>query len=549
MQGNSHAALQKHAVATEVPASAEPKSPTAEEVQLPMGDGEKSVLQAKLTNLAIQIGYAGMAVSLLTVVILMIRFSLKTFVTEGKTWDATYINYYVKFVIIGVTVLVVAVPEGLPLAVTLSLAYSVKKMMADNNLVRHLDACETMGNATTICSDKTGTLTTNRMTVVQAYVAGKHWKPDRASLPKKEDLPGNVTRLVTDGISINSSYSTDVEPPKTPQELVTQIGNKTECALLGFVMDLGLDYRAIRKRNPDTTFTKVYTFNSSRKSMSTVVPLPLGEGKGWRIYTKGASEIIMSKCSFIVGDGGRIDKFTRQARDRCVRDVIEPMARDGLRTISVSYRDFVLGKAESNQVKVDSEPNWEEEEKIVDNMTCVCVVGIEDPVRPEVPEAIKKCQRAGITVRMVTGDNINTARAIATKCGIIKPGDNSLVLEGKEFNRLIRDANENVNCTFACCCNGVILSCISSSQQVSQQKLDQIWPKLKVLARSQPVDKYTLVKGIINSKVSANREVVAVTGDGTNDGPALKKADVGFAMVSPIHRLMISTTTIAATTI
>merc|ERR1711988_836350 len=141
-------------------------------------------------------------------------------------------------------------------------------------------------------------------------------------------------------------------------------------------------------------------------------------------------------------------------------------------------------------------------------MTCVAVVGIEDPVRPEVPDAIKKCQRAGITVRMVTGDNINTARAIATKCGIIKPGDNYLVLEGKEFNRLIRDANDNV----------------------SQQKLDQIWPKLRVLARSQPVDKYTLVKGIINGKISANREVVAVTGDGTNDGPALKKADVGFAM-------------------
>ena len=437
--GNHAAALPKgHPGGVET----EAKSPT-EDVQLPMGEGEKSVLQAKLTNLAIQIGYAGMAVSLLTVVILMIRFSIKTFVQEEKTWDTVYINYYVKFVIIGVTVLVVAVPEGLPLAVTLSLAYSVKKMMADNNLVRHLDACETMGNATTICSDKTGTLTTNRMTVVQAYIASKHWKPDRASLPKKDDLPHQLCKLITDGISINSSYSTDVEPPKAGQDQPTQIGNKTECALLMFVNDLGLDYRAIRKRNPDTTFTKVYTFNSSRKSMSTVIPI--NEGKGWRLFTKGASEIIMSKCSFILGDGGRLDKFTRQNRDRCVREVIEPMARDGLRTISVAYRDFVVGKAEPNQVKVEAEPNWEEEEKIVDNMTCMCVVGIEDPVRPEVPDAIKKCQRAGITVRMVTGDNINTARAIATKCGIIKPGDNSLVLEGKEFNRLIRDANDNVN--------------------------------------------------------------------------------------------------------
>ena len=287
--------------------------------------------------------------SLLTVVILCIRFSFKTFAQEEKEWNASYINYYVKFVIIGVTVLVVAVPEGLPLAVTLSLAYSVKKMMADNNLVRHLDACETMGNATTICSDKTGTLTTNRMTVVQTYVAGKHWKPDRASLPKLKDLPNQVGKLITDGISINSSYSTDVEI-KPGQDLPTQIGNKTECALLGFVLDLGSDYRGIRKRNPDTTFTKVFTFNSARKSMSTVIPLPPGEGKGWRIFTKGASEIIMSKCSFMLGDGGRLDKFTKQARDRCVRDVIEPMARDGLRTISIAYRDFVLGKAEPNQV-------------------------------------------------------------------------------------------------------------------------------------------------------------------------------------------------------
>merc|ERR1719317_703012 len=142
-------------------------------------------------------------------------------------------------------------------------------------------------------------------------------------------------------------------------------------------------------------------------------------------------------------------------------------------------------------------------------MTCFCVVGIEDPVRDEVPAAIQQCQRAGITVRMVTGDNINTARAIATKCGIVKPGDNYLVLEGKEFNKRVRDPHTN---------------------EIRQDLLDKIWPRLRVLARSQPIDKYTLVKGIIDSNISAGREVVAVTGDGTNDAPALKKADVGFAM-------------------
>merc|ERR1711971_832339 len=161
--------------------------------------------------MAIQIGYGGMAVSLLTVIILCIQFSVRTFIHEGEAWKVEYINNYVRFVIIGVTVLVVAVPEGLPLAVTLSLAYSVKKMMSDNNLVRHLDACETMGNATTICSDKTGTLTTNRMTVVQAFVCNHHYKGGRHELPKIRDLPQQMGVLVTQGISVNSSYSSDIK--------------------------------------------------------------------------------------------------------------------------------------------------------------------------------------------------------------------------------------------------------------------------------------------------------------------------------------------------
>ncbi|XP_023334000.1 plasma membrane calcium-transporting ATPase 1 isoform X2 [Eurytemora carolleeae] len=471
-------------------------------------EGEKSVLQAKLTNLAIQIGYGGMAVSLVTVIILSIRFSVDEFVYKEAVWSMYYINFYVKFIIIGVTVLVVAVPEGLPLAVTLSLAYSVKKMMADNNLVRHLDACETMGNATTICSDKTGTLTTNRMTVVQAFICDQHFKPDRNSLPKLRDLPPQVGVIITQGVAINSSYSSDVKVEAG--SLPTQIGNKTECALLGFVIDLGVDYRQLRRDMPDTRFKKVYTFNSARKSMSTIIPLDSG---GFRVYTKGASEIIMKKCSFLVGEGGKIEAFTAAHQDRLVQTVIEPMAKDGLRTISLAYRDFVPGKAERNQVHYDpgTEPNFETmgEDNVIANMTCVCIVGIEDPVRDEVPDAIKRCQRAGITVRMVTGDNINTARAIATKCGIIKPGDNFLVLDGKEFNKKIRDPH---------------------TSEVRQDLLDKVWPRLRVLARSQPIDKYTLVKGIIDSNISNAREVVAVTGDGTNDAPALKKADVGFAM-------------------
>nr|XP_036221636.1 plasma membrane calcium-transporting ATPase 2 isoform X3 [Bactrocera oleae]XP_036221637.1 plasma membrane calcium-transporting ATPase 2 isoform X3 [Bactrocera oleae]XP_036221638.1 plasma membrane calcium-transporting ATPase 2 isoform X3 [Bactrocera oleae]XP_036221639.1 plasma membrane calcium-transporting ATPase 2 isoform X3 [Bactrocera oleae]XP_036221640.1 plasma membrane calcium-transporting ATPase 2 isoform X3 [Bactrocera oleae]XP_036221641.1 plasma membrane calcium-transporting ATPase 2 len=462
---------------------------------------EKSVLQAKLTKLAIQIGYAGSTIAVLTVVILVIQFCIKTFVIEEKQWKNTYANNLVKHLIIGVTVLVVAVPEGLPLAVTLSLAYSVKKMMKDNNLVRHLDACETMGNATAICSDKTGTLTTNRMTVVQSYICEKLCKV----LPTLNDIPQHVGSLITMGISVNSAYTSNIMTGQNPGDLPTQVGNKTECALLGFVQGLGVKYQSIRDEITEDKFTRVYTFNSVRKSMGTVIPRPNG---GYRLFSKGASEIMLKKCSFIYGHDGVLEKFTRDMQERLIREVIEPMACDGLRTISVAYRDFVPGKAAINEVHIDAEPNWDDEENIMTNLTCLCVVGIEDPVRPEVPDAIRKCQRAGITVRMVTGDNINTARSIASKCGILRPNDDFLILEGKEFNRRIRDSNGDVQ----------------------QHLLDKVWPKLRVLARSSPTDKYTLVKGIIDSKVSENREVVAVTGDGTNDGPALKKADVGFAM-------------------
>uniref|UniRef100_A0A8C4ZR01 Calcium-transporting ATPase n=1 Tax=Gadus morhua TaxID=8049 RepID=A0A8C4ZR01_GADMO len=455
---------------------------------------EKSVLQGKLTRLAVQIGKAGLIMSAVTVIILILYFVIDTFGVQGRTWESEctpiYIQYFVKFFIIGVTVLVVAVPEGLPLAVTISLAYSVKKMMKDNNLVRHLDACETMGNATAICSDKTGTLTMNRMTVVQAYVGDTHYK----AVPEPDAIMPDTLEVLVNSISINS----EVWLLHGPGEggLPRHVGNKTECSLLGLVLELKRDYQPIRDEIPEEKLYKVYTFNSSRKSMSTVLKNADGS---FRMYSKGASEIVLRKCSHILDTKGKPRSFSPKDRDDMVRRVIEPMACDGLRTICVAYRDF---PAEAG------EPNWDNENDILNDLTCIVVVGIEDPVRPEVPDAISKCQRAGITVRMVTGDNINTARAIATKCGILLPGEDFLCMEGKEFNLQIRN----------------------DKGEVEQERLDKVWPNLRVLARSSPTDKHTLVKGIIDSTVGETRQVVAVTGDGTNDGPALKKADVGFAM-------------------
>ncbi|KAJ8370116.1 hypothetical protein SKAU_G00101440 [Synaphobranchus kaupii] len=456
---------------------------------------EKSVLQGKLTKLAVQIGKAGLVMSAITVIILVLYFVIETFVIEGRVWltecTPVYVQYFVKFFIIGVTVLVVAVPEGLPLAVTISLAYSVKKMMKDNNLVRHLDACETMGNATAICSDKTGTLTTNRMTVVQAYVGDQYFQ----ELPDAGQVNPRTLEVLVSGIAVNSAYTSRIMPPEKEGGLPKQVGNKTECALLGFVLDLGRDYATVREQIPEEKLYKVYTFNSVRKSMSTVLQLP---DRSFRLYSKGASEILLKKCSSILAAGGETRGFRPRDREDMIKKVIEPMACDGLRTICIAYRDL----------PASPEPDWENEADIVTDLICITVVGIEDPVRPEVPDAILKCQQAGITVRMVTGDNINTARAIAAKCGIIQPGDDFLCLEGKEFNRRIRN----------------------EKGEIEQERIDKIWPKLRVLARSSPTDKHTLVKGIIDSTIVEQRQVVAVTGDGTNDGPALKKADVGFAM-------------------
>ncbi|EPB71321.1 haloacid dehalogenase-like hydrolase, partial [Ancylostoma ceylanicum] len=197
--------------------------------------------------------------------------------------------------------------------------------------------------------------------------------------------------------------------------------------------------------------------------------------------------ISVNRCAYLIGSDGRPHTFSADRLKEITATIISQMANNGLRTICVAYKDYIRKNArEADRTEIafekDEDIDWNDEDEMYKNFVGIAICGIQDPVRPEVPAAIEKCKRAGITVRMVTGDNINTAR--------------------------IRDPDG----------------------KVSQAKLDQIWPRLRVLARAQPADKYTLVKGIIDSKATPQREIVAVTGDGTNDGPALKKADVGFAM-------------------
>merc|ERR1719233_631876 len=313
-------------------------------------------------------------------------------------------------------------------------------------------------------------------------------------MPIDDKVKEFVITLLSQAIALNSSYSTNLEGKVG--KVVAQLGNRTECALLALLGDLEIDYKEVRSQIEDSDFVKVFPFNSSMKRMSTVIPLQDGS---CRVYAKGAAEVVIERCEYLVDEDGVVKKLLNMDREIIIEEIIREMAGDALRTICVAYKD------------ITDYVNWKEvkEEDVTKGLTLLCIVGIEDPVRDEVPLAIEQCQHAGITVRMVTGDNMDTARAIAVKCGIIKPDTSFLIIDGEEFNKRVRDPGTG---------------------EVKQDLMDKVWPDLRILARSQPKDKYLLVKGIILSSLTESREVVAVTGDGTNDAPALKEADVGFAM-------------------
>lgn len=381
-----------------------------------------------------------------------------------------------QFFIIGVTVIVVAVPEGLPLAVTICLAYSVRAMMKDKNLVRHLDACEVMGGCTNICSDKTGTLTENRMSVVAGWIATTEWKEgetwDRSKVSK------DVFGMLTEGICVNSKANINrIEGEQLPQF----VGNPTECAMLAFLEKNEVNYRTVREGNH---VVHVYSFKSARKRMSSVIEA--GE-TGYRLHCKGASEMILRLCTHYMLPDGSIVPLTPEML-AAINNKIEEMANQALRTLAVAYRDFT---EPLEWAKLADNPP---EEKLI----CTAVLGILDPLRQGVPEAVRTCQNAGVMVRMVTGDNLTTAKKIAEQCGIYNPKNGGVALEGPEFARIYKN---------------------------NPADIDQLLPNLQVLARSSPTDKYNLVK-----RLRKNGQIVAVTGDGTNDAPALKKAHVGLAM-------------------
>ena len=371
---------------------------------------------------------------------------------------AELITYTLDTLMIAVTLIVVAVPEGLPMAVTLSLAYSMQRMLKTNNLVRKMHACETMGAATVICTDKTGTLTQNQMQVYDTNFYGL----DNRKLGSDDE-----SKLLEEGIAVNSTASLDHSDPNA----LTVLGNPTEGALLLWLNKNGIDYRELRE---DTEVVSELPFSTERKYMATVVNSSLLKGKRI-LYVKGAPEIVVSLCKQIENNVAKsdIDKHLLNYQNQAMR------------TLGFAYQ-ILDGDGEV----------FKDGKVVADNLTFEGIVAISDPVRKDVPAAVKECMDAGINVKIVTGDTPGTAKEIGRQIGLWTDKDTDRnIITGPEFAKL-------------------------SDDELDKRVLD-----LKIISRARPMDKKRLVESL-----QRNNQVVAVTGDGTNDAPALKAAHVGLSM-------------------
>ena len=455
-------------------------------------DPQTTPLQSKLNVLAEYIAKLGLGAGLILFVVTFIRFLIHR-QQAGLNADQSG-QAFLQVFIVAVTIIVVAVPEGLPLAVTLALAFATTRMLKDNNLVRQLRACETMGNATTICSDKTGTLTQNKMSVV-AGTFGSRSKFNQGKSGEDQDTNGSLSmpkevakpydsREVSSGQMIKTfaeetkdlmkqaivSNSTAFEGEVDGEE--TFVGSKTETALLLFARaHLGL--MSLSEERSGAEVVQLVPFDSKRKCMATVIKIA---NDRYRLHVKGASEIMLATCSKIVSDPTTDITEVPMTEDIAdsLSQTIEAYASRSLRTIGLLYKDFEQWPPKGFPVQHD-DPKAADFDKVFQNMTFLGVVGIKDPLRDGVTDAVRECQKAGVFVRMVTGDNITTAKAIAEDCGIFTAG--GLVMEGPQFRKM------------------------------SRTQMNQTIPRLQVLARSSPDDKRILVK-----RLREMGETVAVTG-------------------------------------
>jgi Ca2+-transporting ATPase len=412
------------------------------------------------------------------------------------------LNYFVYMVII----IVVAVPEGLPMSVTVSLALAMRKMTRANSLVRQLVACETIGSATVICSDKTGTLTQNKMQVVRIFWDGQIH--DRGSpqwtLPTSPQRQQGVSQPL-DWIALNAALNSTANLEEKQGKLVV-IGNSTEGALLQWLKEGGLEYQKLRLQ-----FPPLYQmhFSSERKRMTTVVQ----HGDRLVSLVKGAPEWLLERSTQYQSGDGTAREWTSEAR-AAVQTWLKDSAGQAMRTLGFGYAVLPA------EAPADEDSLHDRRDELESGLVFVGFVAIRDPLRHDVKDAVEQCRRAGIEVKMITGDNVETARAIAYDIGLIDRRDaaidtaDAVVLTSPKFNELHSQWMELKK-----------HSELTENDARRRDDLTQQLAGLRVLARARPLDKYKMVE-----LLQEQQQVVAVTGDGTNDAPALKKADVGLAM-------------------
>lgn len=458
---------------------------------------EATELKKKLSYAAEQIGYLGTGCAVVMFLVLLITWIVE--VAKGHIDAKSHAVEILEYFIIAITIIVVAVPEGLPLAVNISLAFSMKKMRRDQILVKILSACETMGNVTTICSDKTGTLTQNVMVVEEAKVGDTMYittpeVPNNANLPvlkMKTLLSDGLRKTLIHSIILNSSAAPEANSAfnkkqqaagEPPERWAWVLGNKTEVALNSWFIKNNID---IMSERSDQLIVDKTDFSSQTKFSSVIVTQKDGS---YRRYFKGASERMIDMCSTVVDkDGNAGTEIDRKA----FHDYVTEKAGDGFRTIGFCYIPMELKKdPATNQIILRTD---------IQDAVMIGCCAIRDPLRPETRHSVRTCQRAGIIVRMVTGDHIATATKIAKDCGIITDARHT-AMDGGRFEMLYDH---------------------------DQEELKRLMPNLRVVARSKPNHKKKLVEFL-----KAEGEQVAVTGDGTNDAQAMAAAHIGIAMNS-----------------
>ncbi|MBE6303969.1 MAG: calcium-translocating P-type ATPase, PMCA-type [Bacteroidales bacterium] len=418
-------------------------------------------LQVQLKKLAGVISKVGYAVAFITFALL----TTKDLLSMEQMTTMAIISEILNNFMIAVTLIVVSVPEGLPMSVTLSLALSMNRMLKTNNLVRKMHACETMGATTVICTDKTGTLTQNRMQVHEAAFY---------SLTDGKLTNNEQSILIKEGIAVNSTANLNKEAGETKT-----IGNPTEAALLLWLDAQGEDYIALRS---EAFVVSQLTFSTERKYMATVVDSPLLGKKV--LYVKGAPEIVLSHCETVATAEGFSSADERRP---AIESQLLSYQNKAMRTLGFAYK--ILSANENDAPYTDGRLN-------IKGLCFLGVAAISDPVRTDVPEAVQTCLDAGVDVKIVTGDTPGTAREIGRQIGIWKEDTpQESIITGPEFEAL-------------------------SDAEASKRVMS-----LKIMCRARPMDKQRLVR-----LLQENDAVVAVTGDGTNDAPALKAAQVGLSM-------------------